>query len=263
MSVEQWKSVCDIGTVVALFLAFAFGVGVWFTGNIINEKQTGQLKQFDTDLTGAKSSLAIQQERAAKADALVAGLEQDAAGAKTEMAKQQERAANAERRLLELQESTSWRTPNRALVTRLAPPLQRFAGQRYSFILDPADPERDSVLGWIVMLLGAANWKAEVATPSPRSELTFQATNIVLWVSPTAPSAVLEAARALVPAMERGGLPAVVLQSGWGPKPDAAPPELIRVVIFKRGPRMTVTGNMITFEGTPTQLLFGDGDAPH
>ena len=85
------------------------------------------------------------------------------------------------------------------------------------------------------------------------------ATNIVLWVSPTAPEVVLEAARALVPAMERGGLPAVVLQSGWGPQTDVAPPELIRVVIFKKGPRMTVTGNMITFEGLPTTQFFGNG----
>jgi hypothetical protein len=208
-------------------------------------------------LTDAKTKLGEQQERAAKADGRVAGLEQDAANAKAAMATQQERAAKAERSLLELRESISWRTPDRALIPGLATPLQLFARQRYAFVTDLADPERSGVVSWIAILLGTATWELETARSS--SELVFQATNIVLWVSPTAPNGVLEAARALVPALERGGLPAVVLQSAWGPQPDGAPPELIRVVIFKRGPRMTVTGNMVTFEGSPTQHFFGPG----
>jgi hypothetical protein len=115
------------------------------------------------------------------------------------------------------------------------------------------------VISWLVILLGEAKWKIEPAPESPTSELSFGATNIVLWVSPTAPKSVLDAARELIPTLDRAGLSAVVLQSGWGPKPEVAPPELIRVVIFKKGPRMTVTGNMITFEGSPSRLLFGDG----
>lgn len=69
MSVDAWKSLCDVGTVVALFLAFAFGVGVWFTGNIINEKQAEQLRQFDKSLTEAKTELAKQQQRSAELEA--------------------------------------------------------------------------------------------------------------------------------------------------------------------------------------------------
>lgn len=160
---------------------------------------------------------------------------------------------------IQLAASISWRTPDRALIPGLASPLKPFAGQRYCFVADPAEPERTSVLSWIVILLGEAKWSAEPAPASNRSELTFGATNIVLWVSPDSSDTVLKAAQALVPALERGGLPAVVLQSGWGPRPYAAPPELIRVVIFKRGPRMAVTGNVITFEGSPTQLFFGEG----
>ncbi|HTU44426.1 MAG TPA: hypothetical protein VMF91_05160 [Bryobacteraceae bacterium] len=49
-------------------MAFAFGAGVWFTSNIINERQAAQLRQFDKDLTGAKSELGKQQERAANAE---------------------------------------------------------------------------------------------------------------------------------------------------------------------------------------------------
>ncbi len=257
MSVESLKSIFDIAAVVLLFLTFAAGAGVLITGNIVNRRQEEKLRNFDRELTGAKSSLAVQQERAAKADGRVAGLEQDAASAKEAMGKQQERAANAERRLLELQERISWRTPDRALAAQLAPSLKQFAGQKYAVIADIKDPEGLSVVSWVTILLSDANWELETARST--SELGFQATNIVLWVSPTAPSGVLQSARALVPALERGGLPAAIMQSGWGPKPDAAPPELIRVVVFKKGPRMTITGNSITYEGSPTHLLFGDG----
>jgi hypothetical protein len=68
MSVEAWKSIFDFGTVATLFLTFAFGFGVWRTSNIINERQARQLRQFEKDITLAKSSLAEQQERAAKAE---------------------------------------------------------------------------------------------------------------------------------------------------------------------------------------------------
>jgi hypothetical protein len=90
MSVEALKSFFDVGTVVLLFLAFAFGAGVLITGNIINSRQNTQIRQFDKDLTSAKAELVKQQERAANA-------ERDAAEAKTT-------AATAERSLLELQQ---------------------------------------------------------------------------------------------------------------------------------------------------------------
>jgi hypothetical protein len=227
MTVEGLKTTFDWMAVILLFFTFAAGVGVLITGNVINERQAEKLRKFAKDLKD--KDLEIEQEKMAR---------------------------------LKLAEEITWRTPDRALIGQLAPPLQQFTGQRYTIVSDPGEPERSSVVSWIVILLGTANWKLEAALPSPRSELTFQATNIVLWVSPTAPNTVLEVARALVPVMERGGLPTVVLQSGWGPQPDVAPPELIRVVIFKRGPRMTVTGNMITFEGSPTQIFFGAGP-PH
>ena len=109
MSVEFWKSVFDVATVALLFLTFAAGAGVLITGNIINTRQEKQLHTFDSDLTSAKTDLAVQQERAATADSKVAGLEKDVASAGTEMAKQQERAARAELSLLELQKKLDWR----------------------------------------------------------------------------------------------------------------------------------------------------------
>ncbi len=110
MSVEAVKSFFDIGTVVLLFLTFAFGAGVLITGNIINSRQAKQLRKFDEDLTGAKTELAIQQTRAATAERDVAEAKKSAgdADAKAEafrldIAKANERAALANERAASLQ----------------------------------------------------------------------------------------------------------------------------------------------------------------
>jgi hypothetical protein len=222
----------------------------------------------------SSKSIAAANERASKADSHAAdankkaGDASQAAGDAVEHAAQLEKeaarltkAAEDERMArVQLAASISWRTPDRALIPQLAERLQRFRGQRFAIVTDSSDPERTVVLSWIVLLLGEAHWSAEPAPTA--SELTFEATNIVLWLSPAAPDRVLEAAQAVIPIMERAGLPAVFIQSQWGPQPNVHPPELIRVVIFKKGPRMRVTGNMVTFEGLPTQLLFGPGP-PH
>jgi hypothetical protein len=68
MSVEAWKTICDIAAVILLFLTFAFGAGAFIAGNIINKRQEKQLQQFDKDLTDAKIELGKQQERAATAE---------------------------------------------------------------------------------------------------------------------------------------------------------------------------------------------------
>jgi hypothetical protein len=104
MPVELWKSIFDWTAVFLAAGAFVAGAGALITGNILNERQDAQLKQFDKDLTGAKSALAAQQERASIADGKLEGLAHDTATAKTEMAKQQTRAATAEQNLLELKE---------------------------------------------------------------------------------------------------------------------------------------------------------------
>lgn len=269
MTVEELKTVFDWTALILGFLTVVAGVGILITGNIINKRQAGQIEQFDKDLRDKDVKIAEAQQEAGAAN--------DRAGAAVERAsKADERAAMNEKEAarltkeaedermarVQLAASISWRAPDRSLVGELARPLKPFAGQRYTIVSDPGEPERLSVVSWIVLLLGDATWALEANPPSFKSEVSFIATNIVLWVSPTAPDKVLSATRALVPAMERGGLPTVVLQSGWGPQPDAAPPELIRVVIFKKGPRMTVTGNAITFEESPSSISFGHGP-PH
>src|SRR3977135_3757685 len=67
-SLETWKSFFEIGGVVLLFCTFAFGTGALYTATKLNESQTEQLRQFDSDLTAAKTELGKQQERAAKVE---------------------------------------------------------------------------------------------------------------------------------------------------------------------------------------------------
>lgn len=50
MSVESWKAFFDVGTVVLLFLTFAFGFGVLFTGNIVNTRQAEEIRRQDLQI---------------------------------------------------------------------------------------------------------------------------------------------------------------------------------------------------------------------
>jgi hypothetical protein len=68
MTVEGWKSVFDWGTVILLFLTFAFGAGIVITGGILGKQQEEKARQFEKDLTEAKTKLGEQQERAATAE---------------------------------------------------------------------------------------------------------------------------------------------------------------------------------------------------
>src|SRR5271163_13602 len=86
MTVEALKTIFDWVAVILLFLTFASGVGVLITGNIINKRQGQQLRQFDIDLTGAKTDLGRQQERAASAEAKASDAK---AAASDALAKQQ------------------------------------------------------------------------------------------------------------------------------------------------------------------------------
>jgi hypothetical protein len=75
MSVEALKSFFDVGTVILLFLTFAFGAGVLITGNIINGRQAVQLRQFDKGLTEAKTELAKSQATTAILQSVVMPLD--------------------------------------------------------------------------------------------------------------------------------------------------------------------------------------------
>jgi hypothetical protein len=68
MSLDAWKSFFDIGGVLLLALTFLFGAGALITSRKINDLQSAKLREFDKDLTDAKTELGKQQERAAKAE---------------------------------------------------------------------------------------------------------------------------------------------------------------------------------------------------
>jgi hypothetical protein len=145
MSVAALKSVLDILTVVLLGLTFFAGAGVLITGNIINKRQSDQLKTFDSDITKAKSDLATQQERAATAEGKIAGLQKDASDAKTaqqevetDLEKQKEKTAAAEKRLLELAERQSPRFVRKDAISSL---LRGKATGTVTILYQPNDPE--------------------------------------------------------------------------------------------------------------------------
>jgi hypothetical protein len=99
MSVETWKTIFEIGGVILLFLTFIFGAGVVFTSGRINKVQSQQLRQFDKDLTDAKTELGAQQERAAIAERELKDVDIKTEGFRLAIAQANERAAKAQESL--------------------------------------------------------------------------------------------------------------------------------------------------------------------
>lgn len=159
MSIETLKSGFDIATVVLLFLTFLAGAGVLITGNIINGRQASKLQQFDLDLAAATTEQDKQRERAATADARVAGLEKDAADAKAEMAKQQTRAALAEKNLLELQGQVEPRRLTESQKAELVRLLTGGGPNGVAIVTPLMDGEASDFADDFKSALEAANWQ--------------------------------------------------------------------------------------------------------
>lgn len=182
-SLEFWKGLFEIAGVVLLLLTFIFGAGALWFSRKLNAVQSEKLRQFDKGLTDAKLELGRQQERAASADARVAGLEQDVATANTEMAKQQVRAATAERSLLELQERI---TPRRltdkqsadfvAVLSKLP-----FTTLRLGWTSGGGD-EGFRLLQQLMPLFKQAHWKVPETTNEVSNHFDIQVTGIALLI---------------------------------------------------------------------------------
>lgn len=99
MTVEGLKTIFDWVAVILLFFTFAAGAGVLITGNIINKRQAEQLRQFDSDLTAAKTKLGEQQERAAAAEIELKGVDAKTEGFRLAIAQANERASKAQESL--------------------------------------------------------------------------------------------------------------------------------------------------------------------
>jgi hypothetical protein len=163
MSVEVWKSIFDWVTVILIALTVFSGAGALIMGDIIGKRQESRLRQFDKELTEAKKELGKQQERAANADARVAGLEQDAANAKAEMAKRQTRAAVAEKALLELQQRLAHRRINPSDHVRLVASLKPFQGSTVQ-LTKLADAEAAQFADDILSVLHDAGWSVQLSS---------------------------------------------------------------------------------------------------
>lgn len=61
-SLEFWKNLFEVSGVVLLLLTFIAGAGVVGFSRKLNDRQGAQLRQFDKDLTDAKTKLGGQQK---------------------------------------------------------------------------------------------------------------------------------------------------------------------------------------------------------
>ncbi len=74
MSVEGWKSLSEIGGLVALLLTLFFSGVLILTTRELNGRQAAELQAFHKSLADAETGLAVQQQRAANAEAELARL---------------------------------------------------------------------------------------------------------------------------------------------------------------------------------------------
>jgi hypothetical protein len=176
VSLESWKTAFEIAGVILLGLTFLSGAGVLITSNRLNARQAERLRQFDKDLTGAKTELGQQQERAAKESGKVAGLQKDAADAKTaqqrvetELAKQRERTANAEKAAsdaaLALANFKAPRVISAGAQKAMIGELSFFAGTPFDLSVG-SDSESIKLMEVVQSVLVAAKWK-QVAAVGP------------------------------------------------------------------------------------------------
>jgi hypothetical protein len=176
MTVEGLKTIFDWVAVILLFLTFASGTAVLITGNIINKRQEKQLRQFDKDLTDAKTALG----------------------------KQQERAANAESALLELQQRLADRTLTDAQLNEVVESLKPFSGQEFDMTPFWDNKESVSIGNRIVFALEKSGWA--FIKPEYQRAILGGLVGIKVIVDPTSGAKTKKAADSLVSTLSRQGL---------------------------------------------------------
>jgi hypothetical protein len=171
VSVEALKSLFDVLAVVLLGLTFVAGAGVLITGNIINRRQSEQLKTFDSDMTKAKSDLAAQEERAATAEGKIAGLQKDASDAKASqqnveiaLESQREKTAKAEEKLLEVAKRQGNRWVENHSVEKA---LKGKPTGTLTIWYQPNDPEAYWFAWSIMAEVLSSGWKVSQPIPVP------------------------------------------------------------------------------------------------
>ena len=192
-------------------MTVAFGAGVLITGNIINTRQEKQLRQFDTDLTAAKTELGKQQERAANAEKTASDASKAASDAlakqqqiELELSKQKERAAIAEKMLLDVRETLADRSLTDKQLEVLASKLKPFAGQEYDVTAYWDSKESIGIAQRIHQALQLASWKF---LPSKQYRaLLGGIVGAQVWHHPEADESTKKAARSLIEALLKEGI---------------------------------------------------------
>lgn len=160
MSVETWKAIADWATIFLIALTVVSGSAALILGDRINEKQADQLRQFDEDLTGAKTELAKQQERAARAESGITDAKKSAADALRDAGLANERAESLRARNLELEKILS----PRILSLKNVDELKKFAGTKV-ILVSIHDAEALHAAGSIKWFLENAGWNVVVTVP--------------------------------------------------------------------------------------------------
>jgi flagellar hook-length control protein FliK len=211
MSVEAWKTLFEWGTVVLTFLTFAFGAGVVITGNIINAHQEEQLRRFEKDLTGAKTDLGKQQERAAQAEKTASDASKAASDAlahqqqiELDLSKQKERTLIAEKTLLELRETLADRSLTTKQLEIIASKLKPFAAQEYDYAAYWDSKESIGIAERVHQALELAGWK--FIPMKSRGYLLGGIVGVQVWHHPDADESTKKAVRSLIAALLKEGI---------------------------------------------------------
>jgi hypothetical protein len=145
---EVWKSIFDWATVILIALTVLSGAGALVTGDIIAQRQEARLRQFDKDLTDARTELGKQQEKAATVE--------------TTLAEQKERTALAEKAAsdaaLDLARLKQPRILKNEQRERIVSKVSRFPGTEF----DVAASNSSEPLNLVMQIeesLVAAHWK--------------------------------------------------------------------------------------------------------
>ncbi len=169
-SLEWWKNVFEISGVVLLLLTFIAGAGLFLFSRRLNAIQAEQLRQFDIDLTNAKTELGKQQERAADAELAAAEAKRiagsfrlDIAQANKGAAEAQERAASANRiaeeeRLKRVQIEERMKPRSLVFSEKVVSALARYKGTQYTFSSVFGDEESIKLLKQLDTALLTAKW---------------------------------------------------------------------------------------------------------
>jgi hypothetical protein len=145
MSVDKWKTFCDIASVVLVLLTFLAGAGALWTGNRINMRQEEQLRVFAIKLAEANAHAATAAQK----------------------------AVEAQTDLIELTRAMAPRTLGSSYISEAE--LLLFAGTNVFIVFQPQDSEAESLARGIGAQLRGSGWKiigiepatSDVMSPTP------------------------------------------------------------------------------------------------